>query len=94
MDIHTEAMPRSVTMTGMLARIKKTTYTLMAGTTTTLCQIEMVNGYSVWGKSACVDPNIYSQALGEKFSFEDAINQLWPLEGYLLAERRYLADLK
>lgn len=93
MDKHEEKVPSKVFMSDMLARVKKATYTLMPGTTTTFCQLEMVNGYTVWGKSACVDPNKYSQALGEKYAFEDAVNQLWPLEGYLLAERRYQAGL-
>ncbi len=83
----------TVTLNGMQDRIAKTTYHLMPGTTTTFCQIEMVNGYSVWGMSACVDATKYNQSLGEKYSYEDAINKLRPLEGYLLAERLYQATL-
>lgn len=79
----------TVTLNDMQDRIKKVTYHLMPGTTTTFCQMDMVNGYTVWGKSACVDPAKYNQALGEKFAYEDAIKQLWPLEGYLLAEALY-----
>lgn len=29
----------------------------------------------------------FDMALGRKYSYEDAFNKLWPLEGYLLAER-------
>ncbi len=94
MDTHLDSIPSTVTMNDMLDRIDETKYTLMEGTTTTMCQVRMVNGYTVWGKSSCVDPAKYNQALGEKYAFEDAINQLWPLEGYLLAERRFQADLK
>jgi hypothetical protein len=86
-------MKKTVTLNDIQDRIKKTTYTLMPGTTTTMCQLEMVNGYSVWGMSACVDPSAYNQGLGEKYSYEDAINKLWPLEGYLLSERLYQASL-
>lgn len=64
-------------------------YTVLPDTTTTLCQLRMVNGYTILGTSACVDPTKYNQALGEKYAYEDAINKAWPLEGYLLAERRY-----
>jgi hypothetical protein len=80
-------METTVTLNGMQDRIVKATYHLMPGTTTTFCQLDMVNGYTVWGMSACVDPEKYNMALGEKYAYEDAINKLWPLEGYLLAER-------
>jgi hypothetical protein len=83
----------TVTLNGMQDRVKKATYHLMPGTTTTFCQLEMVNGYSVWGMSACVDPAKYNQGIGEKYAYEDAINKLWPLEGYLLAERLYEASM-
>lgn len=80
-------METTVTLNSIQDRIAKATYHLMPGTTTTFCQLDMVNGYSVWGMSACVDASKYNQALGEKYAYEDAINKLWPLEGYLLAER-------
>jgi hypothetical protein len=89
MDEKIKEVRTTVTLNSMQDRVKRTTYTLMEGTTTTFCQLEMVNGYSVWGKSACVDPSKYNQGLGEKFAYEDAINKLWPLEGYLLAEELY-----
>jgi hypothetical protein len=84
-----EQLPSAVTMQSMLDRVAKTTYTVLPDTTTTLCQLHMVNGYTILGTSACVDPTKYNQALGEKYAYEDAINKAWPLEGYLLAERRY-----
>jgi hypothetical protein len=80
-------METKVTLEGMRQRMQKVSYHLMPETTTTFCQIEMKNGYVVWGKAACVDKANYNQALGEKYAYEDAINQLWPLEGYLLSEK-------
>lgn len=77
-----------VSLEDIRKKVRSTAYTRLSGTVT-VCQMEMVNGYVVVGKSACVDPHEYNQALGEKFAYEDAINQLWPLEGYLLAQRRY-----
>lgn len=76
----------SVTLNHMESRIKIIRFTLMPGTTTTFCNLQMINGYSVWGMSACVDPSRYDQELGEKYSYDDAISKLWALEGYLLAE--------
>lgn len=84
-----ETLPSSVTLTDITARVIETIYSVLPGTTTTICQLRMVNNYTVLGTSACVDPTKYNQALGEKYAYEDAINKCWPLEGYLLAERRY-----
>lgn len=47
------------------------------------------NGFQIgYGESACVDPNEYKQADGEKYAKErcitNASNKLWELEGYLL----------
>lgn len=81
----------TVTLNDIQDRIKKVSYHLMPDTTTTFCQVDMVNGYVVWGMSACIDSSKYNQALGEKYSYEDAINKLWPLEGYLLSEEIYIS---
>jgi hypothetical protein len=80
---------KAVALSDMMSKIKRTVYTVLPDTTTTVCQIFMENGYVVLGTSACVDPNNFSAATGEKYAFEDAVNKLWPLEGYLLAEEIY-----
>lgn len=77
----------TVDITGMSAKIKEVIYTTAPDSTLTICLLYMKNGYVVVGKSACVDANKFNEALGEKYAYEDAINQLWPLEGYLMAER-------
>jgi hypothetical protein len=93
MQEHHDTLPTSVTLNDIIARVTETIYSVLPGTTTTVCQLRMVNGYTVLGTSACVDPTKYNQALGEKYAYEDAINKCWPLEGYLLAERRYQSTL-
>jgi hypothetical protein len=80
-----------VTLADIQAKIKETAYMILlrpsgSDTTTTVCQLHMENGYVIVGTSACVDPAKFSQAVGEKFAYEDAINKAWLLEGYLLAE--------
>ena len=85
----------AVSLNDIQAKVKKTTYTILPDTTTTVCQIHMENGYVILGTSACVDPSKFNQALGEKYAYEDAVNKAWPLEGYLLAEeifKRKAAD--
>lgn len=80
---------KTVSLSDIQARIAKVEYTVLPDTTTTICQMHMVNGYVILGFSACVDKNKFNQALGEKYAYEDAINKSWPLEGYLLAEEIY-----
>jgi len=53
----------------------------------TICIVVMKSGFSVVGKSAPADPENYNKELGKQFSYEDAVRQLWPLEGYALCER-------
>lgn len=84
-----DEFPTSVTLDGMQKKVKKTTYTVLTDTTTTICQLHLESGFVVLGTSACVDPSKYNQALGEKYAYEDAINKMWPLEGYLLSEKIY-----
>ncbi|MEQ9436042.1 Gp49 family protein [Hyphomonas sp.] len=55
----------------------------------TLCVIELQNGFVVVGKSAAADPDNFNAELGRKIAYEDALSQVWPLEGYLLRERLY-----
>lgn len=52
--------------------------------TMTICLLKMSNGFVVIGKSAPADPANFSAYLGEQFAFEDAVRQVWPLEGYRL----------
>jgi len=89
-----EQLPASVTLADIHNKLREVCYIVLPDTTTTLCQLRMANGYTIIGISACVDPTKYNQALGEKYAYEDAINKAWPLEGYLLAERRYQSTLQ
>lgn len=53
----------------------------------TICVIVMKNGFTLIGKSAPADAGNFNAELGAKFAREDAIRQLWPLEGYALREK-------
>lgn len=53
----------------------------------TLSVLVMENGFTVIGKSAPADAANFNQELGSQFAREDAIRQLWPLEGYALREK-------
>jgi Phage protein (N4 Gp49/phage Sf6 gene 66) family len=56
----------------------------------TIGSITLDNGYSVRGESACVNPENYNQQIGEKIAYDNAFRQLWPLFGFLLAEKNKL----
>jgi hypothetical protein len=79
----------SVTTTDMQQKTRKVDYYRVPDTTTTLCLLHLHCGFLIIGKSACVDPAKFNQALGEKYAYEDAINKMWELEGYLLANELY-----
>lgn len=53
----------------------------------TICILVMQNGFTVIGKSAPASPENFDVEKGQRFAYEDAIKQLWPLEGYALRER-------
>jgi len=53
----------------------------------TVCILVMRNGFTIIGKSAPASPENFDVEKGRRFAYEDAIKQLWPLEGYALRER-------
>lgn len=53
----------------------------------TICILVMRNGFTVIGKSAPASPENFDAEKGRRFAYEDAIKQLWPLEGYALREK-------
>ena len=53
----------------------------------TICILVMANGFTIVGKSAPASPENFDEEKGRRFAYEDAIKQLWPLEGYALRDR-------
>lgn len=58
----------------------------------TVAFVQMRNGYVVIGKSAPADPANFNLDLGQQFAFEDAVRQIWPMEGYVLREDMHRAE--
>lgn len=56
----------------------------------TLCVLVLENGWTVVGKSAPASPENFDPEKGQTFAYEDAIRQMWPLEGYLLREHLHI----
>jgi len=53
----------------------------------TICVLKLVNGFTVTGESACASPENFDAELGAKIARQNAVNKIWPLEGYLLKDR-------
>lgn len=53
----------------------------------TVALVECQNGFILIGKSAPADPANFDAEAGKKFAFDDALRELWSLEGYLLREK-------
>lgn len=68
--------------------IKDCKYHHFEGTTTTVCLLTLDNGYTIVGKSACVDPSIFNVDIGRKWAKDDAINQCWAYLGFRLCDSR------
>lgn len=75
-----------VTLDSMEEKIVSEDYIVHEGILT-LCIIKMQNGFYVVGESAPASPANFDAELGRKFAYENAIRQLWKLEGYALREQ-------
>ena len=75
-----------VTLESMQAKIVREEYAVI-DLLLTLCILKMENGFYVVGESAPASPANFDAELGKKFAYENAIRQLWKLEGYALRER-------
>ena len=84
--IEATTAPR-VTKEYIESRISKRVFTkLPFSTTVTMCHIDLDNGFSVRGESACVNPANYDREIGEKIAYDNAFSKLWAFFGFVLAE--------
>lgn len=67
-------------------------YHVFPGTTVTVVALHLRNGYVVIGKSAAASPENFDLDIGYRIARDDARNQIWALEGYLLREKLYAAE--
>lgn len=80
--------PNRVSLDSMEAKVVSVSYWHPpCGDHMTIAAVEMENGFILVGKTAPADPENFDAKLGEKFAYEDALRQLWPLEGYALCEK-------
>ena len=67
-------------------------YHIFPGTTLTIACLQLKNGFTVTGESACASPANFDKALGERLAKENAMQKIWALEGYLLREKLAFPD--
>lgn len=53
----------------------------------TFCVLVLRNGFTVTGESACASPENFDAEIGRKIARQNAVQKIWPLEGYLLKQR-------
>ena len=59
----------------------------------TFCVITLKNGFTVTGESACASPENFNEEIGQKIAYDNAVNKIWSLEGYLLKEQLYKENI-
>ena len=74
--------------------IKKKEFTVLQDGRTTVCLITMDNGFTVRGESSCVFGENFVAELGEKYSYQRALDQVWAYLGFRLAERYHQQRLR
>lgn len=55
----------------------------------TICVLVLRNGFTVTGESACASPENFDPEIGQKIARANAVEKIWPLEGYLLKQRMH-----
>ncbi len=58
------------------------------GKKTTICLLTLDNGFEVVGTSSCIDPKDYDQRTGAAIAYENAVEKLWELYGFLEHEKK------
>jgi hypothetical protein len=78
-----------VTYDAMLALITNEQYHHFDGTTVMVCALTLANGFTVVGTAASASVENFDEEIGRKIAKDDAINKIWPLEGYRLRQQLF-----
>lgn len=78
-----------VTLEQIYSKINSETYTILPSGKVLVCELLLQNGFSVRGEAAVVDKANFNYDIGCTISKENAIKQIWQIEGYLLQEELY-----
>jgi hypothetical protein len=78
-----------LTIEKLQSLVKSTGYFNLEDTTTTICALETLSGFIIIGKSACLNIEDFDAEIGKKIAYDNAIEQLWELEGYYINKVNY-----
>ena len=53
----------------------------------TFCVLQLRNGFTVTGESACASPENYDPQIGRKIARQNAVAKVWPLLGFRLRDQ-------
>lgn len=73
-------MPLSIQKEELEALINNIDYTHTGKMS--ICRLTLKNGFEIIGTSGVLDRKRFNAEIGEKYSYENAFNKLWELEGY------------
>ncbi|WP_439392329.1 Gp49 family protein [Bradyrhizobium sp. PMVTL-01] len=65
------------------------TYTVLPSGKCMVCELTLTNGFTVRGEASAVSKENFDEEIGKQVSRRKAVDQIWPLEGYLLQQRLY-----
>lgn len=60
----------------------------------TFCVIELKNGFTVTGESACASPENFDAEIGRNVARQNAVSKIWPLLGYELKSKLAADDIE
>lgn len=88
LEEYLEARTKAARVTTQMidAIIKDATYTVLPSGKVMVCEITLLNGFTVRGEAAVVSKENFIESIGQNISYRNARNKIWELKGYLLQE--------
>src|SRR5258708_19510870 len=68
------------------AKVASETYTKLPSGKVLVCELLLLNGFSVRGVASVVSKENFDEEIARKISRQRAVQEIWQLEGYLLQE--------
>lgn len=84
----------TVTYDSIKKKIRHVDYWESPSGKATVCELTLENGFTVRGESAVVCKENFKKDVSRKIAYDNAVDKLWVLEGYLLQEILYQASKK
>jgi hypothetical protein len=69
------------------AQVVDKTFTLLPSGKKMICELTLKNGFTVTGEAGVVDKENFVQEIGERLSYQRALDNVWPLLGYEMQTR-------